>query len=44
MQDAPYRQGRLGNPGPRVTNARDGQSNHNFGIAWDIGIFTASDG
>ena len=24
---------------PRVTKARGGQSNHNFGIAWDIGIF-----
>jgi peptidoglycan LD-endopeptidase CwlK len=38
-QDALFRQGRFGNPGPRVTNARGGQSNHNFGIAWDIGIF-----
>ena len=44
MQDALYRQGRFGNPGPRVTNARGGQSNHNFGIAWDIGIFTAAGG
>jgi peptidoglycan LD-endopeptidase CwlK len=24
-----------------VTNARGGQSNHNFGIAWDVGIFEA---
>ena len=24
---------------PRVTKARGGYSNHNFGIAWDIGIF-----
>jgi peptidoglycan LD-endopeptidase CwlK len=24
---------------PPVTKARGGQSNHNFGIAWDIGIF-----
>jgi len=24
---------------PRVTKARGGQSNHNFGIAWDVGIF-----
>ncbi len=24
---------------PKVTNARGGQSNHNFGIAWDVGIF-----
>lgn len=38
-QDVLFRQGRFGNPGPRVTNARGGQSNHNFGIAWDIGIF-----
>jgi peptidoglycan L-alanyl-D-glutamate endopeptidase CwlK len=38
-QNALYRKGRYGNPGPRVTNARGGQSNHNFGIAWDIGIF-----
>jgi peptidoglycan LD-endopeptidase CwlK len=38
-QDRLFRQGRFGNPGPRVTNARGGQSNHNFGIAWDIGVF-----
>lgn len=38
-QNALFRQGRYGNPGPRVTNARAGQSSHNFGIAWDIGIF-----
>lgn len=38
-QDRLFRQGRFGNPGPKVTNARGGQSNHNFGIAWDIGIF-----
>ena len=43
-QDALFRQGRFGNPGPKITNARGGQSNHNFGIAWDIGIFTASGG
>lgn len=24
---------------PKVTNARGGQSNHNFGIAWDVGVF-----
>ena len=24
---------------PKVTNARGGYSNHNFGIAWDIGLF-----
>lgn len=38
-QNTLYRQGRFGNPGPRVTNAKGGRSNHNFGIAWDIGIF-----
>jgi peptidoglycan L-alanyl-D-glutamate endopeptidase CwlK len=38
-QDALYRRGRFGNTSPRVTNARGGQSNHNFGIAWDIGLF-----
>lgn len=38
-QDALYRQGRNGNILPKVTNARGGQSNHNFGIAWDIGLF-----
>jgi peptidoglycan L-alanyl-D-glutamate endopeptidase CwlK len=39
-QNALYRKGRFGNPPPKVTKARGGQSNHNFGIAWDIGIFT----
>lgn len=39
-QDELYRQGRWGNPGNRVTNARGGESNHNFGIAWDIGLFS----
>lgn len=38
-QDALYRQGRNGNTQPKVTNARGGQSNHNFGLAWDIGLF-----
>lgn len=38
-QDALFRKGRYGNKDPRVTNARGGQSNHNFGIAWDIGVF-----
>lgn len=32
-------QDRLFEKVPRVTKARGGQSNHNFGIAWDIGIF-----
>ena len=29
----------LYNKRPKVTNARGGYSNHNFGIAWDVGIF-----
>jgi peptidoglycan L-alanyl-D-glutamate endopeptidase CwlK len=40
-QDRLFNQGRYGNPGRRVTNARGGRSNHNFGIAWDIGLFDA---
>lgn len=28
---------------PKVTNARGGQSNHNFGIAMDIGIFKGAE-
>lgn len=43
-QNALFTKGRFGNPGPKVTNARGGQSNHNFGIAWDIGIFTPQGG
>ena len=43
-QNKLYRQGRYGNSGKIVTRARGGRSNHNFGIAWDIGIFTASGG
>jgi peptidoglycan L-alanyl-D-glutamate endopeptidase CwlK len=42
-QAALFRQGRNGNPGPRVTNARAGESWHNFGLAWDIGIFRGGD-
>lgn len=42
-QNKLYRQGRYGSPGRKITNARGGKSNHNFGIAWDIGIFN-SDG
>lgn len=38
-QNALFRQGRFGNPPPRVTNARGGESNHNFCIAFDIGLF-----
>ena len=37
-QDALYAQGRTA-PGKVVTNARGGQSNHNFGIAFDVGVF-----
>lgn len=37
-QTALYNQGRT-TKGPVVTKARAGQSNHNFGIAWDVGIF-----
>lgn len=32
-------QGTLFSQRPKVTNARGGQSNHNFGIAIDIGLF-----
>jgi hypothetical protein len=48
-QDALYCQGRnipdcngLYKPGKIVTNAKGGYSNHNFGIAFDIGIFDGS--
>lgn len=34
-QDALYAQGRT-KPGKRVTNARSGQSNHNYGLAVDM--------
>ena len=37
-QDALYAQGRT-EPGNVVTNARAGHSNHNFGIAFDVGLF-----
>lgn len=37
-QDALYAKGRI-KPGPKVTNARGGYSNHNFGIAFDVGVF-----
>lgn len=40
QQDALFAQGRTAS-GKIVTNARGGQSNHNFGIAWDVGIFTS---
>jgi peptidoglycan L-alanyl-D-glutamate endopeptidase CwlK len=38
-QNRLFRQGRYGKAGSKVTNARGGQSNHNFAIAWDIGLF-----
>jgi len=37
-QDALFAIGRT-KPGHIVTKARGGFSNHNFGVAWDIGIF-----
>lgn len=37
-QAALYAQGRTA-PGKKVTNARAGYSNHNFGIAFDVGVF-----
>jgi peptidoglycan L-alanyl-D-glutamate endopeptidase CwlK len=37
-QDAIYAQGRT-KPGPIRTKARGGESNHNFGIAVDVGLF-----
>ena len=40
-QNALFRRGRYGNAGPVVTNARGGQSLHNFGVAWDVGVFDA---
>lgn len=39
QQDDLYAQGRT-KSGNKVTNARGGQSLHNFGIAWDIGLFS----
>lgn len=39
-QDALYKIGRTVEKERKpVTNSRGGQSNHNFGIAWDVGIF-----
>lgn len=37
-QDALYAQGRT-KPGPIVTKSRGGESNHNFSIAVDVGLF-----
>ncbi len=40
-QNALYAQGRTAD-GHIVTNARGGYSNHNFGIAFDVGVFEGS--
>lgn len=40
-QNKLYEQGRT-EPGKIVTRARGGQSWHNWGVAWDIGIFDSS--
>ena len=40
-QSVIYQQGRT-RPGKIVTRAGPGQSNHNFGIAWDVGLFQGS--
>ena len=40
-QNALYAQGRT-TAGSIVTNARGGYSNHNFGIAFDIGVFSGN--
>jgi len=40
-QDALYAQGRT-TPGNIVTNVKGGHSNHNFGIAFDIGVFSGT--
>lgn len=37
-QNVLYAQGRTA-PGNKVTNAKGGFSNHNFGIAFDVGVF-----
>ena len=42
-QEELYAKGRTA-PGPRVTNAKAGSSWHNYGVAWDVGLFTASGG
>ena len=43
-QDALYAQGRNGKKGPVVTNARGGQSYHNYGLAVDIVLLKDKDG
>lgn len=41
-QDALFAKGRSV-PGAKVTNARGGQSNHNFGLAYDLGLWSGAD-
>lgn len=40
-QDKLFAQGRTA-PGNKVTNAKGGFSNHNFGIAFDVGVFSGT--
>jgi len=40
-QDALYAKGRT-EPGDKVTNAKGGYSNHNFSMAFDIGVFSGN--
>lgn len=40
-QDALYAKGRTA-AGSKVTNARGGYSHHNFGIAFDVGVFSGT--
>ncbi len=42
QQDALFAKGRTA-PGPKVTNAKGGESNHNFGVAFDVGVFDGRD-
>lgn len=39
-QNALYAQGRFGNKGPIVTNAKGGTSYHNYGLAVDFALYT----
>lgn len=39
-----YAKGRFGSTEAQVTNAKAGQSWHNFGMAWDIGLFDSGGG
>ncbi len=42
-QDELYAQGRT-KPGQRVTNAKGGQSNHNFGLSFDFALIVDTNG